>query len=174
MLYLIAGWITEGGLVRSPLVPRGWLLAETAGGQINGLVYISSTGIVALDSNPVGDAHHVAPRVTKGVGINSDQRQVGCDQAGLLSEFAGGGVLRRLPVFDVAARQRVPTAEGRMFPTDKQQPAARIEHDAVDGERWTFGVHGNAAVMVNPSDEPCASSSLVETRGTGLVAELPM
>lgn len=53
----VAGWITEGGLARSPLVPRAWLLAETAGGQISGLVYISSTGIVMpiLDSEEALD-----------------------------------------------------------------------------------------------------------------------
>jgi GNAT superfamily N-acetyltransferase len=42
----IAGWIAEGGLTRSPLVPRAWLLAEMDHGHIEGLVYISSTGIV--------------------------------------------------------------------------------------------------------------------------------
>ncbi len=76
---------------------------------------ISSMGIVARDSNPVGNAHHVAPRVTMRVGIYSNQRQGGCDQASLLSEFAGGGVLRRLAVFDVATGQRVPAPEGRNF-----------------------------------------------------------
>src|SRR5262245_2472823 len=49
----IAGWISEGGLSRNPLVPRAWLLAEMADGQIAGLVYVSSTGIVmpVLDSD---------------------------------------------------------------------------------------------------------------------------
>lgn len=42
----IAGWIKDGGLERSTLVPRGWLLAEMRGSEIAGLVYISSTGIV--------------------------------------------------------------------------------------------------------------------------------
>lgn len=42
----IAGWIKDGGLERSALVSRGWLLAEMKGGAINGLVYVSSTGIV--------------------------------------------------------------------------------------------------------------------------------
>jgi hypothetical protein len=31
-----------------------------------------------------------------------------------------------------------------------QQPAVRIKHDAVDGERWTFGVHEmQPTVMAN-------------------------
>lgn len=42
----IAGWIAEGGLERSPQVAKAWLLAETQGPEILGLVYVSATGIV--------------------------------------------------------------------------------------------------------------------------------
>jgi predicted GNAT family acetyltransferase len=42
----IAGWIKDGGLERSTLVPRGWLLADMRGSAIDGLVYVSNTGIV--------------------------------------------------------------------------------------------------------------------------------
>lgn len=43
----IAGWIEEGGLSESPLVPRGWLLAERLPrGPVTGLAYFSDTGIV--------------------------------------------------------------------------------------------------------------------------------
>jgi GNAT superfamily N-acetyltransferase len=43
----LAGWIHEGGLSQSGAVPRGWLLAErSANGDIHGLVFFSSTGIL--------------------------------------------------------------------------------------------------------------------------------
>ena len=62
----IAGWIQEGGLAESPSVPRGWLLAELDDdGGVEGLVYISDTGIVmpAL-SSPEGlaDIAHIGRR----------------------------------------------------------------------------------------------------------------
>jgi uncharacterized protein len=42
----IAGWLHEGGLSRSAVVPKGWLFGELEGSRIDGLVYVSSTGIV--------------------------------------------------------------------------------------------------------------------------------
>jgi GNAT superfamily N-acetyltransferase len=42
----IAGWLHEGGLSRSGVVPKGWLFGEMDGPLIRGLVYVSSTGIV--------------------------------------------------------------------------------------------------------------------------------
>ncbi|MCK6545371.1 GNAT family N-acetyltransferase [Myxococcota bacterium] len=42
----IAGWIAEGGLERRPQVSKAWLLAETVGAELVGLVYVSATGIV--------------------------------------------------------------------------------------------------------------------------------
>lgn len=42
----IAGWLSEGGLERSLIVPRAWLFGEVEGRQLQGLVYVSNTGIV--------------------------------------------------------------------------------------------------------------------------------
>src|SRR5215471_10051136 len=102
---------------------------------------ISSMRIVAGDIDPVGDAYQVPPRVAMRIGIDSNERQVDSDQTGFLSELARGRALGRLAVFDVSAGQRILTAEGRISPSNKEQPAAGIEHDAVDSERWMFGVH---------------------------------
>lgn len=77
----IAGWLAEGGLERSPQVSRAWLLAETRGGAIVGLVYVSATGIVmpALGSDDALDgvvdvarANPSAVRVLVG-----ERRQIG-------------------------------------------------------------------------------------------------
>jgi hypothetical protein len=108
-------------------------------GRVGGI--ISGTGIVPRHDNPVGDAHDMPPRVAMRVGVNSNQRDVGRDETRLLSKLAGGGPLSGLPVFDVSAGQRILSAEGRMLAANKQQPAARVEHDAVDGKRWMFSVH---------------------------------
>lgn len=43
----IAGWIREGGLLQDPRVPKAWLLGLLRPeDQVDGLVYISETGIV--------------------------------------------------------------------------------------------------------------------------------
>lgn len=42
----IAGWLAEGGLARDPRTPRAWLFAERRGAALEGLAYVSDTGIV--------------------------------------------------------------------------------------------------------------------------------
>ncbi|MFO0725232.1 MAG: GNAT family N-acetyltransferase [Myxococcota bacterium] len=43
----LAGWIADGGLHNSPVVPRGWILAERdKGHRIVGLCFLSATGIL--------------------------------------------------------------------------------------------------------------------------------
>ena len=98
--------------------------------RVGGIV--SGTQIIARDGNPVGDAHHMPPRVTMGVGVNAEQSDIGGDKTGLLGELASGRVLCCLPVFDVPAWQRILTAEGQMFAANEQEPAAWIEDDAID------------------------------------------
>jgi ribosomal protein S18 acetylase RimI-like enzyme len=92
----IAGWIQEGGLVESPRVPRGWLLAEfDPDGAVEGLAYISDTGIVMpalgspeglADVAAIGRRHPNAVRVLVGA-----REQV----AGIWAHMARRGAMAR-------------------------------------------------------------------------------
>lgn len=117
----IAGWIREGGLAQAPRVPRGWLLAEMdRGGPVQGLVYISDTGIIlpALSSpeaeqdlvrigqrNPaaarvlVGERTQLA-RIWRGLELTGARARQVRDQRGYLvsrGDFRPAGTLDLVP-----------------------------------------------------------------------------
>jgi GNAT superfamily N-acetyltransferase len=56
----IAGWLHEGGLQKSAVVPKGWLFGEMDGPTIVGLVYVSSTGIVIPVVQATAALGHIA------------------------------------------------------------------------------------------------------------------
>jgi ribosomal protein S18 acetylase RimI-like enzyme len=68
----IAGWLSEGGLHKSTLVSRAWLLAEWEARQISGLIYISTTGIVI----PVINTKECYERVTEMARANANTIRV--------------------------------------------------------------------------------------------------
>jgi len=139
----ISGWIQEGGLEESPMVARGWLLAELDGvGGIEGLAFISDTGIVmpALSSEAglqdiatIGRRNANAVRVLVGergqlAGIwrymvrnGARARQIR-DQAGYLvhrDDFKEQGTLR-LEIANAAALDQLVQASADMAREEAQ------------------------------------------------------
>lgn len=79
----IAGWIAEGGLTRAPKTPRAWLLAEkSARGGVEGLLYISVTGIMIPAQLSDGAVDHVGEMVYRNPNLArvvvGERRLVGC------------------------------------------------------------------------------------------------
>jgi predicted GNAT family acetyltransferase len=68
----VAGWISEGGLHKSSLVSRAWLLAEWDARKISGLIYISSTGIVI----PVINSKEAFDQLTEMARANANTMRV--------------------------------------------------------------------------------------------------
>jgi len=145
----IAGWVKEGGLVESPTVPRGWLLAQLgASGAIEGLAYFSDTGIVlpALTSpeaehdvvrighrNPsavrvlVGERGQVS-RIWRGlVRVGARARQIR-DQRGYLvtrDGFTNAGALPLVPADERCLEQLVAASAAMAREEAKDDPQSR-------------------------------------------------
>lgn len=77
----IAGWLGEGGLDRSPLLPRARLFGEIIDGRISGLAYLSSTGIlmpIVKTSRALEDLTEMARRNPSAIRVVvGERRQVG-------------------------------------------------------------------------------------------------
>ena len=67
-------------------------------------------------------------------------------QSGLLSEFASRGLLGCFSVLNEPAGQGVLSLERWVLPPDEQQPALRIEDDAIDAQSRLAMVHGRGLV----------------------------
>ena len=90
----------------------------------------------------VGNTHTVSPRVAVGIGINSDQRELGLIDRGasLLLQFSLASRFDGFTNIDEAPRKGIATSERFVLSTNQQYTASGIKNHAITHQcRRFFG-----------------------------------
>ena len=125
----------------------------------DGFGIVSGSCFRAFDTRKKCDSADMAARVSAGLRINADEREICCLHARFLGQLASRRLLYGFTYFDESARKREIALVGRIFAPDHKHAAVPVDNDAIGGEKRGFRKRHDNSIYVESHNVKTAVSA---------------